>query len=63
MRAFLLVSTQWRVGFGGIYALDYGAVKHTLRALHIPFKSVFTGLRVMEQRIVELTHREQNNAK
>lgn len=53
-----MISTQWRVGFGGIYALDYAAIKAVLDAFHIPFKQVVCGLQVIEHHIVKLAAQE-----
>jgi hypothetical protein len=49
--AFVSLETQWRVGMGGAYGLDYGAIPPVLMMKRIPRKDwpdVFEALRVME---------------
>lgn len=48
---FSAMSTQWRVGSGGPYGLDYGAIPDVLRLMAVPrgeWPGVFSDLRVME---------------
>nr|WP_051423892.1 DUF1799 domain-containing protein [Bordetella petrii] len=49
--AFMLMETQWRVGYAGPTGLDYGALPMVFRSLAIfddDQVDVFDGLRVME---------------
>ncbi len=48
---FIAMSTQWRVGPGGPYGLDYQALPVTLRLCEVPrqaWPDVFDEIRVME---------------
>lgn len=49
-RLMLACETQWRVGFGGAYGLDYNAVFAVAGALHIPLDAtVLRGLQALER--------------
>ena len=51
VNAFVSMGTQWRVGPGGAYGLDYGVLPQVLRLAQIPRKEwpqVFDSIRVLE---------------
>jgi hypothetical protein len=51
INALVAVGTQWRVGFGGAYGLDYTALPTTLELLGVDkseWRSIFDGLRICE---------------
>ena len=48
---FLSVSNQWRVGFSGAFALDYGVVFHRMDRMKLEgddYEAMFTDIRVIE---------------
>ena len=54
VQVFCAVSTQWRVGTGGVVGLDYNALFQVMALYDISDrKSVFDGIRVMEATMLE----------
>lgn len=57
---FVMLSTQWRVGFSGRFGLDYSAIETVFRLYKTTNrKRVFEDLRVMEKAALEFFHEEQ----
>jgi hypothetical protein len=51
INALIAMGTQWRVGFGGAYGLDYTALPTTLELLGVErsqWRAIFDGLRICE---------------
>lgn len=62
-RLMLACETQWRVGFGGAYGLDYPAVFQVAAALKIPVDAaVFRGLRALEHEQLALWQKDDKDA-
>lgn len=61
INAFVAMGTQWRVGPGGAYGLDYGVLPQVLRLAQIPRKEwpqVFESIRVLEDAALEEMRKE-----
>lgn len=57
MRVFRAMRTQWRIGFGGPYAMDYTVIEFVARQVGVgsrALKASFEALQVMEAAVVEL---------
>ena len=53
--------TQWRVGFGGAYGLDYNALPVVMDLQNVTDREwVFEGLRVMEDEALREMHKDKN---
>lgn len=53
---FISMGTQWRVGPGGAYGLDYGVLPAVMDMLHVPAADraeVFDAIRTMEDAALE----------
>ena len=53
---FRAMRTQWRVGFGGPYALDYSVLEFTARQVGVgrkALKRAFPDLQVMESIVIQ----------
>lgn len=60
LRLFDAMRTQWRVGFGGPYGLDYGPLTQVMELLGIEDREwAFEGLRVMEQVALKILHKDK----
>jgi len=64
VNVYLAISTQWRVGMGGVIGLDYGPLlgKHGVMAMcgvrRGDRAKVFEGIQIMEQAAVDYMHKD-----
>ena len=59
---FLTLGTQWRVGFNGATALDYGAMYPLMDRMKLTddeWEALLTDIRVMEAEALEAMHEKQ----
>lgn len=64
VRLFEAMATQWRVGMGGAYGLDYGVVRDVARLIGIDRKSlsgVFADLRTLEHEALAVMAEQRDN--
>jgi hypothetical protein len=60
LRLFNAMRTQWRVGMGGAYGLDYNPLPSVMEYLGIEDRAyAFEGLQVMEQIALEEMHKDK----
>lgn len=60
IRLFDALRTQWRVGYGGAYGLDYTPIPAVMDLLGIDDrKYAFEGLRVMESVALDEMHKDR----
>ena len=60
LRLFDAMRTQWRVGFGGAYGMDYGVLPTVMDFLGITDREyAFEGLRVMEEAALAEMHKDK----
>lgn len=62
MALFTRLSTQWRVGPGGLIGLDYGAIPVVLRLMAVPrgdWPALFDDLRTLEIETLRLSSTKQ----
>ena len=61
LRLFDAMRTQWRVGFGGAYGLDYNALPVVMDLQNVTDREwAFEGLRVMEYEALKEMHKDKN---
>ena len=60
LRLFDAMRTQWRVGFGGAYGMDYNTLPVVMDMLSIDDRQwAFEGLRVMEDEALKEMHKDK----
>jgi hypothetical protein len=60
IRLFDAMRTQWRVGYGGAYGLDYNPLQSVMDWLGIEDRPyAFEGLRVMESVALDEMHKDK----